>query len=150
MLGLERVKVLQTNSYVYEFVFTTSDDEHTYRGIDDKYQYPFKSLAMELHNLIDNQLYSNKLFNQWKIKLFKDISTNKQNLIKSTTQFYMLTLTNDLKGNVIFDISDVHKHKQLYFRTVKLADFALFIHNLINFNEQPAMYNYYSIDKYFD
>jgi hypothetical protein len=149
-LFIEKIRVLETSSVVYEFILERGNNIVNYRGIDDTYQYHFRALTTELFNLIDNQLYSNKLFNEWKIKLFKDISHDKKNIVKSTTEFVTLKITNDLKGNVIFDITDSNE-TQLYFKQVKLRDFELFIHNLIEFDSRSIAHcNYYSIDKFFD
>ena len=149
-LYLEKIKVLSTNSYVYEFVFEVDNVKNIYRGIDDTYDYPFRSLATELFNLIDNQLYSNKLFNLWKIKLFKDVSTEEGKIKKSSTDFNFLILKNDLSGNIILSVI-TQNGIELYNLKVKLADFEWMIQNLIGFNEQPYdKYNYYSIDKFFE
>ncbi len=149
-LFLEKIKILQTNSISYEFVFEFNEDKTVFRGIDDNYQYPFRALATEFFNLIDNQLYSNKLFNEWKIKLFKEDSRSETNVVKSMDNFLFFSLKNDLNGNIIFHIKD-KSNSTLYYRKVKLKDFELFIYNLTEFNEQTyEKYNYYSVDTFFN
>jgi hypothetical protein len=149
-LNIEKIKVLQSNNIIYEFLLE-GYDSHVYLGIDDEYSFPFQLLMMELINLADNKIYSNKLFNEWKIKLFRDISADRQkNINKSHEHFLLLTITNDLKGNIIFYVC-TKDGGMVYRKVVKLMDFELFLTNFKEFNEQPYdSFNIYRLDKFFE
>lgn len=148
-LNIEKIKSKNSNQIIYEFMLEGFDD-YTYLGIDDEYSYEYEVLWSELFKLSDNTLYSNKLFNQWKIKLFRDISLNRnENIEKSKDIFLMLIITNDKKGNIIFSV-ETPDGGMIYRKSVKLLDFQLFLGNFGEFCLEPyTSFNIYRLDKFF-